>query len=63
MDPERRLELIGMLARDEAWDAVILIGQELLDAYYPASVFTGESGDSGPQYVAALRNALAKATQ
>lgn len=49
MDPERRLELIAMLAaeRPAAWDAVILIGCELLDAYYPAKVFTG--------YVVALR--------
>lgn len=62
MDPERRLELITMLAKDEAWDAVILIGTELLDTYYPAKVFTGESGDSGPQYVVALREALKRAT-
>jgi hypothetical protein len=62
MDPERRLELIAMLAKDEVWDAVILIGTELLDAYYPAQVFTGESGDSGPQYVVALREALKRAT-
>ena len=62
MDPERRLELIAMLAKDEAWDAVILIGTELLDAYYPARLFTGESGDSGPSYVVALRNALKRAT-
>ena len=58
MDPERRLELIAMLAKDEAWDAVVLIGSELLDTYYPADIFTGESGDSGPQYVVALREAL-----
>ena len=62
MDPERRLELIAMLAQDRAWDAVILIGTELLDVYYPAKVFTGESGDSGPLYVVALRNALKRAT-
>ena len=62
MDPERRLELIAMLAKDKAWDAIILIGTELLDAYYPAKVFTGESGDSGPQYVVTLREALKRAT-
>ena len=62
MNPERRLELIAMLAKDEAWPAVILIGTELLDAYYPAHLFTGESGDSGPLYVVALRNALKRAT-
>lgn len=60
MDPEKRLELIGMLARDEAWDAVVLIGRELLTTYYPRKIFTGQSGDSGPEYVVALRNALAR---
>lgn len=60
MDPERRLELIAMLAQDRAWDAVMLIGRELLDTYYQAKVFTGTSGDSGsgPRYVSALREAL-----
>lgn len=62
MDSERRLELIAMLAKDKAWDAVILIGTELLDAYYPAHIFTGESDDSGPLYIVALRNALKRAT-
>lgn len=60
MDPDRRLELIALLARDRAWDAVVLIGRELLDTYYPATVFTGVSGDSGPQYVVALRDALSR---
>ena len=58
MDPDRRLELIALLAQDKAWDAVVLIGRELLDTYYPARIFTGRSGDSGPQYIVALRAAL-----
>lgn len=58
MDPERRLELIALLAQDHAWDAVVLIGRELLDHYYPADVFDGSSGDPGPEYVVALRAAL-----
>lgn len=65
MDPERRLELIAMLAAEngpKAWDAIILIGRELLESYYPADVFTGVSGDAGPAYVVALREALARAT-
>ena len=62
MDPEKRLELIALLAQDQAWDAVVLVGQALLDEYYPASIFTGVSGDSGPAYVVALRNALARVT-
>ena len=59
MDPEDRLELIAMLADDRAWDAVIKVGKVLLDHYYPAEIFTGSSGDPGPVYVRALRNALA----
>jgi hypothetical protein len=47
-----------MLAKDEAWDAVVKIGEALLDHYYPEDVFTGESGDSGPLYIVALRDAL-----
>jgi len=58
MDPEDRLELIALLARDEAWDTLVQIGRSLLDHYYPADIFTGVSGDSGPQYVVALREAL-----
>ncbi len=58
MDPEERLELIALLAEDKAWDAVVAVGRALLDAYYPADVFTGTSGDSGPQYVVALREAI-----
>ena len=58
MDPDRRLELIALLAKDKAWDAVVLIGRELLDAYYPSDIFTGVSGNSGPKYVVALRDAL-----
>jgi hypothetical protein len=60
MDSERRLELIALLAQDKTWDAVVLIGRSLLDAYYPADIFTGVSGDSGPEYVVALRKALAR---
>jgi hypothetical protein len=60
MDPDERLELIALLAKDRAWDAVVLIGRALLDRYYPADIFTGVSGDSGPEYVVALRNALGR---
>lgn len=60
MDHERRLELIAMLAQDRSWDAVIMIGKELLKFHYSEKVFTGQSGDSGPQYIVALREALAR---
>jgi hypothetical protein len=59
MNLERSLKLIELLAADRAWEAVVLIGRELLDSYYPADIFVG-AGDSGPQYVVALREALAR---
>ena len=31
MDPEDRLELIALLAKDETWDAVVKIGRTLLE--------------------------------
>jgi hypothetical protein len=58
MDPVQRLELIALIAEDRAWDAVVLVGQALLDHYYPADVLDGLSGDSGLEYVAALRRAI-----
>lgn len=60
MDPEERLELIAMLAKQEPWDAIVHIGRSLLDRYYPATVFDGSSGDPGPEYIVALRNALVR---
>jgi hypothetical protein len=58
MDEARRLELIALLAQDKAWDAIVLIGRELLETYYPANVFDGSSGSSGSEYIVALRKAL-----
>ena len=60
MNPEDRLELIALLAQNKAWAAVVLIGRALLDFYYPSDMFTGASGDSGPAYIVALREALAQ---
>jgi hypothetical protein len=41
-----------------SWDVLVMVGQRLLDEVYPADIFTGVSGDKGPVYVVALRNAL-----
>ena len=60
MDAEDRLALIGQLAKGEDWDAIVTIGEMILDRHYPASVFDGSSGDPGPLYIVALREALAK---
>jgi hypothetical protein len=58
MDPERRLELIALLAADRAWDAVVLIGKAILEDIYPEDVFDGSSGNPGSDYIVALRHAL-----
>jgi hypothetical protein len=58
MDPEQRLELIALLAHDNQWQSIVKVGRIILDEIYPATVFNGSSGDSGPQYVTALREAL-----
>jgi len=58
MTPEDRLELIALLARNDAWDALVKIGETLLDLYYPEDIFTGASGNPGPVYIVALRDAL-----
>ena len=76
---EQRDQLVPQLAqaqqeRDEAldkldaweskaFDRILDLGRALLDKYYPASVFTGVSGDLGPTYVAALRDALKRKSQ
>ncbi len=58
MTDERKLELIKLLIDDQGWNAVVLIGRELIDRHYPAGIFTGTSGDIGPLYIVALREAL-----
>jgi hypothetical protein len=40
------------------FDALVFVGRRLLDEVYPACVFDGSSGDSGPQLIVALRAAL-----
>ena len=57
MYPEERLKLIELLAKDQTWDAIVLVGRVLLENY-PAMIFDGSSGDPGPAYVVALREAL-----
>lgn len=58
MDAEKRLELIAAIADGRDWDAVVTVGQLILDHTYPADIFNGSSGDPGPGYVVALRTAL-----
>lgn len=40
------------------WERVVRVGTVMLDQFYPPDIFTGESGDAGPTYVVALREAL-----
>jgi hypothetical protein len=58
LSPEERLELIALLAQDAGWRSLLAVGRMLLDNSYPEHVFDGSSGDSGPQYIVALREAL-----
>lgn len=41
------------------FNGLVDIAKMILDAHYPASIFTGVSGDPGPVFVAQLREALA----
>jgi len=43
-----------------SFDTLMWVGRRLLDEHYPASVIDGSSGDPGPEYVVALRAALAR---
>jgi hypothetical protein len=60
MDAEERLALIADVANDRAFDAIFKVGEAILDHYYPSDVFDGSSGDAGPEYVVALRKAIAR---
>jgi hypothetical protein len=59
---EAEIERLLAALRDEpekwSWDVLVMVGRRLLDEVYPADIFTGVSGDTGPQYVVALRNAF-----
>lgn len=41
-----------------SFNTLLEVGRRLLAEHYPESVFSGASGDEGPQYVAALRDRL-----
>lgn len=62
MDAEERLDLIMLLANDKGWACVVAVGRAVLAHHYPADVFDGSSGNTGPAYIVALREALAKVT-
>lgn len=55
-----RLEEIIREEKPDTWsfDTLLYVGRRLLRDVYPADIFTGVSGDSGPQYVVALRAAI-----
>lgn len=48
---EERPELLS-------FDTILLLGRRILAIHYPESVFDGSSGDSGPEFVVALRAAI-----
>jgi hypothetical protein len=41
-----------------SFDDLVAIAKRILDYNYPADIFTGESRDSGPRFVAALRKVI-----
>lgn len=40
------------------WQKLMDLGQRILDRWFPEEIFTGVSGDAGPAYIVALREAL-----
>jgi hypothetical protein len=42
------------------WDTLVWLGRRYLAEFYPPDIFDGSSGDPGPAYVVALREALAR---
>jgi hypothetical protein len=53
------IELLREVATEDiskwGFDALVTMATRMLDEVYPESVFTGESGDTGPRFVVALR--------
>jgi len=45
--------------RAEDFLALVALAEKIVDKHYPAGTFTGESGDRGARFVAAVRRALA----
>lgn len=52
------LEVENQRLRDPDWKTYITITEKWLEKY-PPDIFTGVSGDLGPLFVVAIRNALA----
>ncbi len=57
-DCEFNEEMFEMLMESCGWDFTLKLGKKIVDKYYPESIFTGESGDAGPEYIVALRKAI-----
>lgn len=43
-------------AIDDSFQGLLRVARQILDAHYPAGLFTGESGDLGSRFIVALRN-------
>ena len=53
-------DVVGEHPSKWSFGTLLWVGRRLLAEHYPASVFTGSSGDPGPDYVVALRAALVR---
>ncbi len=51
-------EVFEILIDSCGFDFLLYIGKKILDKHYPEDIFTGVSGDPGPVYIVALREAL-----
>ncbi len=51
-------EVFEILMDNCGFNFLLYVGKKILDKHYPEDIFTGESGDLGPKYIVALREAL-----
>ncbi len=51
-------EVFELLSESCGFNFLLYVGKKILDKHYPEDIFTGESGDLGPVYIVALREAL-----
>lgn len=60
---EREIERLNEALHEDrpelfSFDTIMLLGRRILAEYYPEDIFNGSSGDSGPEFVVALRAAI-----
>ncbi len=56
-------EVFEILTDSCGFDFLLYLGKKILDKNYPTDVFTGESGEAGPNFIVALREALRRCNE